>query len=497
GNTNSLTIAFMRTYLTNVISRYSNSPAIWGWEFGNEYNSSCDLMDQGINNGIGLPQISVANGTPSFRTTNDLPYSTNFLVAFADFARTVRTMDPTRLICNGNGVCAPNQYNRFHNSWTVDTDVQFSNILSVYNQSFNTTHFHIYPQQIPYGNQPQFLNRPVSFDGYIQASMAYANAMQKPLFIGEWGASAVDAFGTNNLEWDRTNFANFMNVIVSNQVPLSAVWVFDFIGQAASCNISWTNARSYMLDQVAMANNQMYTEMGLSPAQYVLNVTQSTNGTITPGLVVVNQGANQTYAIAATNANYRIISVTVDGVNQGAVTTYTFTNVSAAHSITALFQQVPVVQVPLSATAITYGQMLSSSVLSGTFTNTVGTVVPGTLAFAVPTLVPNPGTTNVPVVFTPTDGTTYATVTNTVNVTQLPSQTPPTITTSVSGGALTLNWPLANLGYRLLQQTNNLNKGVSGNTNDWGTVSGSTATNGAVITITNSVLNKYYRLVYP
>ncbi|MDD5141794.1 MAG: immunoglobulin domain-containing protein, partial [Verrucomicrobiales bacterium] len=41
GNTNSLTIAFMRTYLTNVISRYSNSPAIWGWEFGNEYNSSC------------------------------------------------------------------------------------------------------------------------------------------------------------------------------------------------------------------------------------------------------------------------------------------------------------------------------------------------------------------------------------------------------------------------------------------------------------------------
>jgi hypothetical protein len=42
-----------------------------------------------------------------------------------------------------------------------------------------------------------------------------------------------------------------------------------------------------------------------------------------------------------------------------------------------------------------------------------------------------------------------------------------------------------------------LNQGVSGNTNDWGTVPGSTATNTAAITIPATNLNGYYRLVYP
>jgi len=109
----------------------------------------------------------------------------------------------------------------------------------------------------------------------------------------------------------------------------------------------------------------------------------------------------------------------------------------------------------------------------------------------------NPAVPNtVTVEVTAQDGVTVKTYT--VNVTQLPSQTPhPVLTNSVSGGVLTLNWPLANLGYRLLQQTNHLSQGVSGNTNDWGTVAGSTATNKATITITNSVPNEYYRLVFP
>jgi len=61
-----------------------------------------------------------------------------------------------------------------------------------------------------------------------------------------------------------------------------------------------------------------------------------------------------------------------------------------------------------------------------------------------------------------------------------------------------LSWPADHLGYRLLTQTNNLNKGVSGNINDWGTVAGSqsiTSTNIAIIKA--GVTNAYYKLVYP
>jgi hypothetical protein len=86
----------------------------------------------------------------------------------------------------------------------------------------------------------------------------------------------------------------------------------------------------------------------------------------------------------------------------------------------------------------------------------------------------------------------------TVNVLLQPSQSVPKLTNSVSGGALVLSWPTDHQGYRLLVQTNNLNKGVSSNTNDWGTVAGSqsiTATN--IMIIKTGVTNEYYRLVYP
>jgi hypothetical protein len=86
----------------------------------------------------------------------------------------------------------------------------------------------------------------------------------------------------------------------------------------------------------------------------------------------------------------------------------------------------------------------------------------------------------------------------TVNVLLQPSLTVPKLTNSVSGNNLNLSWAADHLGYRLITQTNNLNKGVSGNSADWGTVAGSpsvTATNLPIIK--TGVTNQYYRLVYP
>jgi hypothetical protein len=75
--------------------------------------------------------------------------------------------------------------------------------------------------------------------------------------------------------------------------------------------------------------------------------------------------------------------------------------------------------------------------------------------------------------------------------------TPPKLTNSVSGNNLVLSWPADHLGYRLLVQTNNLNKGVSANISDWGTVSGSTNITSMSIPIIKTTNNAYYRLVYP
>jgi hypothetical protein len=87
--------------------------------------------------------------------------------------------------------------------------------------------------------------------------------------------------------------------------------------------------------------------------------------------------------------------------------------------------------------------------------------------------------------------------TYTVNVLLQPSQTVPKLTNSVSGNNLVLSWPADHLGYQLLVQTNNLNKGVSANISDWMPMPGSTAVTTMSIPIIKATNNAYYRLVYP
>jgi len=74
------------------------------------------------------------------------------------------------------------------------------------------------------------------------------------------------------------------------------------------------------------------------------NVTASagTGGSISPsGTVAVSAGSSQTFTITPATG-YSVSAVTVDGASAGAVTSYTFTNVQAAHTISATFALIPV-----------------------------------------------------------------------------------------------------------------------------------------------------------
>ena len=55
--------------------------------------------------------------------------------------------------------------------------------------------------------------------------------------------------------------------------------------------------------------------------------------------MVVNYGSSQTFTIAA-NTGYHVTGVLVDGVSVGAISSYTFSNVQAAHTISASFTQI-------------------------------------------------------------------------------------------------------------------------------------------------------------
>jgi len=101
----------------------------------------------------------------------------------------------------------------------------------------------------------------------------------------------------------------------------------DGVSQGAITSYTFTNVTANHTISATFAANTTYT----------ITASAGTGGTITPsGAVVVNQGANQTFNIAA-NGGYAISDVVVDTVSQGPITSYTFTNVQANHTISATF----------------------------------------------------------------------------------------------------------------------------------------------------------------
>ena len=81
----------------------------------------------------------------------------------------------------------------------------------------------------------------------------------------------------------------------------------------------------------------MAVEDGPVAQKYTITATAGEGGSITPaGEVSVKEGASQTFAITASEG-YAIADVLVDGQSVGAVDSYTFENVTANHTIAAVF----------------------------------------------------------------------------------------------------------------------------------------------------------------
>ena len=86
GDPRSKTQAYMRAYVKDLVTRCRRSPALWGWEFGNEFNLGADLPNAAEHR----PPIVPGLGTPARRSEKDEWSYETIRTAFAAFARTVR-----------------------------------------------------------------------------------------------------------------------------------------------------------------------------------------------------------------------------------------------------------------------------------------------------------------------------------------------------------------------------------------------------------------------
>lgn len=260
GNPNSRTIAFMRRYTRDIVSRYKDSPAIWAWEFGNEYSLAVDLP----NAAECRPPIVPELGTPLTRGPADDLTTDMIVIAFKEFAEVVRSIDPTRPITTGNSI--PRSFAqdiRLGNGWSeLDTQDEFNaNISLVTPSPHDMVSIHLYPDEVLYERFASGYHS--SYSELIALAIEASAQDGKALFVGEFGANDVRPGGSEKAAQMNQEM---LDALVENNVALAAIWVYDTAGDpnnpaSRGWNITAMNSRSYLLDAIRDANEAIFAKL--------------------------------------------------------------------------------------------------------------------------------------------------------------------------------------------------------------------------------------------
>ncbi|MCL2815719.1 MAG: cellulase family glycosylhydrolase [Oscillospiraceae bacterium] len=206
GDENSQTRAYMAEYIEIIVSRYAESPAIWGYEFGNELNLGLDLPNAAE---LRNSTIHTELGTRAARDENDDLTTEIAEPLLRAFAELVKKYDRHgRIITSGNAEPRPSQFNQHKSrSWKTDKREEMAQTIKWHNPApMDCVSVHIY----------DLLNRFLkkdenSYANIIKAYQEEAQAQGKALFIGEF-------FGND------TRCEDIIDAIVETRVPISAVW---------------------------------------------------------------------------------------------------------------------------------------------------------------------------------------------------------------------------------------------------------------------------------
>jgi hypothetical protein len=238
GNPNSKASQFIRQFTREMVSRYKNSPAIWGWEFGNEANLGLDLSTPRMRRITGGLTNRDAGAVEKGRLT-----SQQLCAAYALFGEAVRKIDPSRIIDSGTTLPRPAAWHLAHRQgWRHDTaDQGFSTLLNLTPDPLNVLSVHVYERA------KEHYPEAGGIEGVMAMVTRQAAVVRKPLFIGEFPVK------------DRAQTQEFLHAIEVNRVPLSAFWVFDDPVEP-KMNVDFDNERAFVLDEVTKANKVLQRE---------------------------------------------------------------------------------------------------------------------------------------------------------------------------------------------------------------------------------------------
>lgn len=274
GQKGSNTRAFIRDYTAIFVDRYSRSPAIWGWEMGNEFESFADLYPRAtfIRRADGGPSAYTAKPDPSSANgATDVISLADLAVASAEWCSVVAEHDPHgRIKSGGNSVSLPTRFNQFSKlSAGLDTYAQWMtgapggvpwpeyenprcyDVLSAHSYQEARRPFWYWNDQTYAKATPESL---------IGVLKGIAERFGRPLFLGEWGAIRGQPTITSDGAAEAAQFTTTLAAIVRARVPLSALWNYGFEANGSGLdawNVDVGTARQYQLEALAGANQSL------------------------------------------------------------------------------------------------------------------------------------------------------------------------------------------------------------------------------------------------
>ena len=256
-NPDSKTIAFIKSYTKEVVKRYKDSPAIWGWEFSNEYSLQIDIPGEGY-----IPALMTGSPFPERDPIRDKLSQEGMILAFKIFTETIRQIDSTRPIFSGNDSPRASAYHNTNDNpnddWTPDNEAQYRLMLERYESHVNTITTRGYYN---YGYNKR--NYPLGFTNisdFLRWLKIEGERLGKPVFVGEFGGLPQWTEESNGwVKYDdiRVAWKERFDAVVDNKIQLSAFWNYDYLYADNKERISLTNDPNGILNMVREYNKKL------------------------------------------------------------------------------------------------------------------------------------------------------------------------------------------------------------------------------------------------
>jgi len=252
GDPASKTRDFMRRYTREVVGRYKDSPAIWGWEFGNEFLNEADLPGPQNPEKWVVPKMRTAD----VRTEKDKLTSDATLDAYREFRDVVRSIDAKRPIFTGDACVRASSWSLAQGKgWTRDSRQEWMDALARANPT-DTINLHFYhPRRNGRGYEGYGIDGKPLRDT-LAAVQEVSKATGKPTWFGEFGPG----IGEMDVAERRAQVEEFLKLIEELRIPLSAYWVFDTSNpDLAVWNAALGNENAFVFELIREANRRLST----------------------------------------------------------------------------------------------------------------------------------------------------------------------------------------------------------------------------------------------